>query len=92
MSRYNTCDPATGSWTERLLPLSEYRRLLHPFGARLTVANGRYNTRRYGFKAVAARLANGLLRCNAMRCMAPFIILNVNIPHTNKHHHAHLAN
>ena len=46
----NTCDPDTGSWTERLLPVDDYRQLLLPYGYSLSVAPGRYNVHRKGPK------------------------------------------
>lgn len=74
-SRYNTCDPATGSWTERILPLSTYRRLTASHDATLTVSNGFYNSHRPGPKGLASRLLNLLLLLPASRWLAPFIIL-----------------
>ncbi|MBR6440978.1 MAG: methyltransferase domain-containing protein [Bacteroidales bacterium] len=75
--RYNTCDPATGSWTERILPIAAYRRLLEPYGARLEVSSGYYNTFRSGGKALPSRRLNGLIATGGFRWLAPFIILSV---------------
>ncbi len=47
---YNTCDPESGSWTERILPIEEYRQLLAPYHYRLTVLPGFYNEHRRGPK------------------------------------------
>lgn len=47
---YNTCDPQTGSWTERILPIDDYRQLLDPYGFKLTLVPGHYNTHRRGPK------------------------------------------
>ena len=55
---YNTCNPATGSWTERILPLEDYRQLLLPYGRLLTVLPGSYNTYRRGPKAWVSRRLN----------------------------------
>ena len=76
---YNTCDPATGSWTERILPLSAYQELLTPHGAKVSVSNGFYNTHRSGMKAISSRLLNILLRssCALLRPIAPFIQLTI---------------
>lgn len=75
---YNTCDPITGSWTERLLPISTYRSLLQPCQATLSVSLGFYNPFRSGLKGVLARMVNPLLpRCG---WMAPFIALEINLP------------
>jgi hypothetical protein len=75
MDAYNTCDPATGSWTERILPIADYRRLLVPYGARLSVRKGFYNVRRSGVKGLASRLLNLLLNLPLTHWLAPFIVL-----------------
>jgi len=74
---YNTCDPTTGSWTERILPLKAYQELLMPHGATVSVANGFYNTHRSGIKALPSRALNALLLfpSTAFRPLAPFIQL-----------------
>ncbi len=76
---YNTCDPATGSWTERILPRSAYQKLLQPHGTKVTVANGFYNTYRRGAKALPSRLLNRWLQWKLpfARHIAPFIILEI---------------
>ncbi|MBR1550475.1 MAG: SAM-dependent methyltransferase [Bacteroidales bacterium] len=73
--RYNTCDPATGSWTERILPISDYRRRLSPYGTRLVVRKGFYNTHRSGIKGIVSRLLNVLLFLPLTHWLAPFIVL-----------------
>ena len=79
---YNTCDPSTGSWTERILPIETYRHLLAPYGAQLSVASGFYNTHRSTAKALPSRLLNLLLRMGGRPCrfLAPFIILQIDNP------------
>lgn len=57
----NTCDPATGSWTERILPIDDYRQLLIPYGLKLTVLPGRYNEHRRGPKLWASRYYNNTI-------------------------------
>lgn len=47
---YNTCDPQTGSWTERILPIDDYRQLLAPYGFQLTLLPGHYSEHRRGPK------------------------------------------
>lgn len=74
---YNTCDPATGSWTERILPISAYRSLVQPYGATVDIALGYYNSYRRGLKGIASRLLNLLLHCPLFRFLAPFIILSI---------------
>ncbi len=58
LDSYNTCDPVTGSWTERILPVDDYRHLLQPYGYGLTVLPGRYNEYRRGLKGIASRRRN----------------------------------
>lgn len=55
---HNTCDPETGSWTERVLPIDDYRQILAPYGFGLYVLPGFYNEYRRGPKAWAARHYN----------------------------------
>lgn len=72
---YNTCDPATGSWTERILPIDDYRRLLAPYDIHLRVHKGFYNVHRSGAKGLASRLLNLLLNLPLTNWLAPFIVL-----------------
>jgi hypothetical protein len=72
----NTCDPRTGSWTERILPIEDYRRYARP--CRVTYAKGFYNRHHQGLKGLAARTLNLLLHLPLTRCFAPFIYLKVN--------------
>ena len=58
---HNTCDPATGSWTERILPVEDYRQLLSPYGYGLEVLPGHYNEHRHGPKAIASRHYNKII-------------------------------
>lgn len=77
IDRYNTCDPATGSWTERVLPLSEYKRLFSKYKRILRVENGFYDTNRTQPQKAFRALLNGIIRLfpHLGRCIAPFIIL-----------------
>lgn len=72
---YNTCDPATGSWTERILPITAYQALVRPYHATVSVRLGYYNTHRKGLKGIVSRLANLLLHIPIARLVAPFITL-----------------
>lgn len=71
----NTCDPVTGSWTERILPLKSYRALAVP--RQVTIHNGFYNSHQPGIKSLAARGLNTLLRLPHTQWFAPFIILEM---------------
>ena len=74
---YNTCDPRTGSWTERVLTLSEYRPLLAKHQRILRVDNGFFDTNRPQPQKAFRALLNGMIRLfpHLGRCVAPFIIL-----------------
>jgi hypothetical protein len=50
--KYNTCDPVTGSFTERLLPIKAYATLYHQHDFELKAHNGFYNEFENGFKAL----------------------------------------
>ena len=92
LDKYNTCDPRTGSWTERILPIDDYRELLSPYGFNVVVLPGRYNQYRRGPKAWYSRYYNKRIdkapahtaqRCRERRRMrkalkvAPFIFILV---------------
>ena len=71
----------TGNWTERLLTIDEYHAFLAPHSASLRVANGYYNPYGRTLKAFLARCINPFLRrLPFLRCLAPFITLEINIP------------
>lgn len=74
---YNTCDPATGSWTERILPIKDYQTIVNPYHAKVSVQNGFFNTHRTNIKGIASQLFNLLLRLPLFRSFAPFITLIV---------------
>lgn len=73
---YNTCDPATGSWTERILTLEQYQQLAAPNGFALQLRNGFYNPYRSGIKGLASQLLNIFIRNGRHHSLAPFIILH----------------
>lgn len=74
---YNTCDPTTGSWTERILPLADYRQLLAPYTTRVTFRNGFYNTHRGGLKGLASTVANHILSHHRSHRHAPFLFIEI---------------
>lgn len=73
---YNTCDPATGSWTERILTLEQYQDIARPYGFAITLRNGFYNPYRGGLKGLMSKALNLLIRNSRLRSLAPFIILH----------------
>jgi len=77
--KYNTCDPATGNWTERILPIKEYDSLLSPYGYSLTVNKGFYNTdRKNPVLSFVCHIINTCIFISgkAGLFLAPFIILS----------------
>lgn len=54
----NTCDPVTGSWTERLLSVREYESVYKEAGFSLQVYNGFYNEWQRGIKGSLLGLLN----------------------------------
>ncbi|MDR3267685.1 MAG: SAM-dependent methyltransferase [Tannerella sp.] len=77
--RYNTCDPETGNWAERILPVRAYRAFVSPYGYRLTVAKGFYNVRRSNpLTSFVARIINTLIRCSGSPglSVSPFLFLH----------------
>ncbi len=73
----NTCDPITGSWTERLLTIKEYRALYLRHDKILLVHYGFYNSSAKGLKSLFAGVLNVALQCagNGAIYFTPFIIL-----------------
>jgi predicted RNA methylase len=56
---YNTCDPETGNWAERILPRSYYDSLLRELGYSLSLQKGFYNThRRHPAISILGRMVN----------------------------------
>lgn len=84
--RYNTCDPTTSSWTERILPLSDYANIAQSYNYRLEVVNGFYNASNTGLKGFVQRYYNRALAKNRCRSKAPFLYLRFESQNkTNRH-------
>lgn len=80
--KHNTCDPATGNWTERILPIRAYQTILTPYGYRLTTGKGYYNTHRNNPAArLAAKAINLLIRLTGPLGLraAPFLFLKIEV-------------
>ena len=76
---YNTCDPATGNWTERILPIQTYEDLLAPYQFKLKVEKGFYNADRSNpVLSLICKGINALIRNSGSFgfLLAPFIILS----------------
>lgn len=70
----NTCNPLSSSWTERILPVSEYRSLYESHGMHLKIYNGFYNEYRSGIKKILNKLLNISTNIAGIY-FAPYIIL-----------------
>ena len=73
----NTCDPLSGSWTERLLTYTEYQKLFEKYGFSLEIENGFYNEYQKNPKGLILRCMNTLIRQAGKTgcCFSPYIIL-----------------
>jgi len=74
---FNTCDPITGSWTERLLTVEEYKQLYNRYQFSLQIHNGFYNEFETGLKSKASLLLNKIIDFLGKQgiSISPFIIL-----------------
>jgi len=80
IERFNTCDPQSGNWVERILSLNEYRKVVEDNGFRVEFLKGFYNTnRRNPLLSFAVKFINCLIRYSGAlgRVGAPYIILRV---------------
>lgn len=73
----NTCDPISGSWTERFLSFKEYDELFNRHGFSLIIKNGFYNSSQEGIKGKTLSLLNFLIRKMGKKgsALSPYIIL-----------------
>jgi 2-polyprenyl-3-methyl-5-hydroxy-6-metoxy-1,4-benzoquinol methylase len=73
----NTCDPFTGSWTERLLTIKEYEQLYKRYQFSLQIGNGFYNAFEANTKSKIAVLLNKVIQLVGSKgiCITPFIVL-----------------
>ncbi len=69
----NTCNPHTGSWTERILQISEYQAIYHSSGFQVKIYNGYYDEHKKGLKKLINKILNGCVRILGIY-IAPFII------------------
>ncbi len=70
----NTCDPITGSWTERVLSFDEYRSIYSSAGFTVGFYDGLYNEFEGGFKSSLPAFANWLVQFASHR-LSPSITL-----------------
>jgi hypothetical protein len=69
----NTCDPITGSWTERILSIAAYQNIYASNGFNMNVYNGFYDEYKTGSKSIVNKTLNLLVKAFG-RSLAPFII------------------
>jgi 2-polyprenyl-3-methyl-5-hydroxy-6-metoxy-1,4-benzoquinol methylase len=78
---FNTCNPETGSWTEKIIPLKEYQSLFAKHNYDVHFASGFYDVNKKGIKSILASLANTFISIIGMK-IAPFIFLTAKISTT----------
>ena len=80
VDNYNTCDPRTGSWTERVLPMVDYQYIVYDNGGTMVCENGFYNRYAPWYKSLVAKILNNSIAIfpKAGRYIAPFIFLKIN--------------
>lgn len=78
IDRFNTCNPETGSWTERIINLNEYKSIYQTFNFNLIVNSGFYNDHKKGLKRLSFLMLNLMVTIFGMQ-FAPFILL-IGIP------------
>ena len=73
----NTCDPITGSFTERLLTIKEYQQLYLQHNFILSIYYGFYNQFEGGIKSKVAKFLNGIIKLsrNQAKLISPFMVL-----------------
>ncbi len=78
-NKYNTCDPITGNFTERIMQLKEYKQLYSQFSFQLNVASGFYAADGKDLKAFLQTLLNKIIAIigngSASRTITPLILL-----------------
>ncbi len=90
VDKYNTCDPRTGSWIERILSKKEYRKIINDNHFQVTFENGFYNEcRNNRILSVTAKIANFFIRRFGLlgSKFTPFIILTVKTPNASQIKH-----
>lgn len=59
----NTCDPISSSWTERLLSISEYKKIFNSCGYQIEIHPGYYNdVSNSGIKRISLKLLNNFVQ------------------------------
>jgi SAM-dependent methyltransferase len=80
IDKYNTCDPQSGNWMERILPLKEYRKILRENGFKVEFKKGFYNKKQNNrINSFVVRVINKTIKYTGFigRILAPFLIIKV---------------
>lgn len=70
----NTCDPLTGSWTERLLSFNDYQELFGKHEFRVQFNTGFYNQWQPGFPGAVKKMLNKLITLGGFKISPYFVI------------------
>lgn len=70
----NTCHPLTGTWTERIVPIKDYRDMYEACGFQLKIFNGFYNVQSRGLRKNVNSFRNLFVKLTG-KYAAPFITL-----------------
>ena len=76
----NTCDPISGSWTERFLSYAEYKSLFNRHGYALSITYGFYNQYQGGIKGAILFFLNIVIKMPGRtgNMISPYIMLTGN--------------
>lgn len=76
---FNTCDPITGSFTEQMLTINQYKTIFKNSKYNLTIYNGFYNEYQKGIKGILLRFVNSCIHLfpkqYCARIVSPTILL-----------------
>lgn len=90
IDKYNTCDPRTGNWLERILSKKQYQKIINNNHFEVTFECGFYNEcRNNRIPSVAAKIANFFIRRFGLlgSKFTPFIILIIKSPNASQTKH-----
>lgn len=80
IDKYNTCNPKTGNWTERILSKKQYRKIISSHHFQVTFENGFYDVRQNNrVLSMIAKFVNFFIQYSGMlgSKITPFIFLTI---------------
>ncbi|MDR1720134.1 MAG: class I SAM-dependent methyltransferase [Dysgonamonadaceae bacterium] len=80
VDKYNTCDPQSGNWMERILPLKDYQELLKKHGFKAEFKKGFYNEKRNRMLvSLFVKLVNKVVKYTGIigRTICAYLIIKV---------------